>query len=127
MSSQAPSLIARLRRPSVAMRWIWVLLVLAKLTFATSCLADALSVPSNSPGAAISLDSDEGSDLNGNTGPLCWHAGLSGCHCSCMHFVAIAPSAFATGRVIAHSQIVPFAPHAMLIAERDDYLRPPIA
>lgn len=127
MAHQAPSLITRLRRRTVAMRWLLALLVLAKLTFATSCLAEALSAPPAVMAAAMDIDDALASEPLDDNGLLCWHAGVVGCHCCCVHVSAVAPLDWYVVPTASPSIAVPFIAKAIPPARRDDELRPPIA
>jgi hypothetical protein len=126
MSAQAPSLITRIRRRTIAMRWLLAILVLAKLTFATSCLAETLSTPPAVLVAALDIDDVAASRPVDEDGALCWHAGLVGCHCCCVHVSAVAPLDWYIVATASPSIAVPFVGSAIRVALRDDHLRPPI-
>ena len=126
MLSTTPPLLTRLRRRLAAMTWLLAVLVLAKASFATVCLTDGISpAPTAVTVSADAGDFRPGSSLD-DDGGLCWHAGPSGCHCSCVHVSALVPGGwFLTA---TPPLAMPFAPvlPAIAVASRDDNLRPPI-
>lgn len=127
MILNAPPLLTRLRRRLVAMTWLFALLVLAKASFATVCLTDGLSsAPAAITVAADANDAPVAPLLDDEKG-LCWHGGTQGCHCSCVHGTAIVPGNWLLMATPAPAMPIISATPAIVIALRDDHLRPPIA
>lgn len=128
MSFPRPPLIARLRHRLTAVTWLFALLMVMKVAFATACLTDGapaggdLVIEAKSQVDSLASGESPGAGLG-----HCWHAGASGCHCSCAHGLAI-PS-IAAGVVEASTQSTDYrrgftTPPSIAV---DQELRPPIA
>lgn len=120
MSAFRPALISRLRRRLLGVAWLFALLVVAKGAVATACAGDGLALDdAKAPAAVVVAAFDDASDP-------CWHAGSGGCHCSCVHVMPLVPDAPRV-RGVANARVA-FAPSpaVVLVAPRDDHLRPPI-
>ena len=91
MSLVAPPLIARLRRRLVTMVWLLALVVLGQSTLASLCLADGLTLADQDSALTVEKPASDATPLSYSdhaTAP-CWHAGSGGCHCVCMHGLAL--------------------------------------
>ncbi|MBN8739059.1 MAG: hypothetical protein J0H86_06085 [Xanthomonadaceae bacterium] len=126
MLPSTPPLLTRLRRRMAAMTWLLALLVLAKASFATVCLTDGMSsAPTGMTVFADANDVRPDPSLDGDGG-LCWHGGAQGCHCSCVHGSAIAPGHWFLAAAPAPAMMIASVSPPIMIALRDDNLRPPI-
>ncbi len=127
MIPSAPPLIARLRRRMAAMTWLLAVLVLAKASFATMCLTDGMSPAPTAVAVSADVTDVRAVSSLDDEGGLCWHAGPSGCHCSCVHVSAVVPGDWFLTAIPPPA--MPFAPVLPAIVGdlRDDHLRPPIA
>ncbi|MEO8671144.1 MAG: hypothetical protein ABI411_07495 [Tahibacter sp.] len=126
-----PALMTRLRRRLVAVTWVFALLVLSKAVFATVCLTDGLA---DASAAAITISAVEASSAGHPLPPVgpdesdnCWHAGLGGCHCACVHVTALPTVEWALLPLQALTLSFPRRFAALPVSRRDDPLRPPIA
>lgn len=128
MSRAASPLIARLRRRLAATVWLLALVVLIKGTLASLCLADGVATSNLEMSAVATSASDSiaNSHADEDAAP-CWHAGNVGCHCACMHGLALPTTVTAWAEApLSGARIAPpevpsrHLPHPPL-------LRPPIA
>ena len=87
----APPLIARLRRRLVTMVWLMALVVLGQSALASLCLADGLTPADQGSTLAVENSVADTATLSSSDHgiALCWHAGSGGCHCVCMHGLAL--------------------------------------
>ena len=127
MARLAPSLIARLRRRLATTARLFALLVLAKAMFATTCLADEVTISTGAEtigivdraiAQAALIAGDEGS---------CWHGDSAGCHCACAHSTALAVHATTVASTSLSPTPLPSIHPLSLSAPRSATLRPPIA
>jgi hypothetical protein len=129
MSLAAPPLIARLRRRLVTTVWLLALVVLGQSTLASLCLADGLTLADQDSALTVEKPVVDATTLAGPdhaTGP-CWHAGSGGCHCVCMHGLAlpVIASDWAASLLPAAHGALPSVPSRHLLLP--PLLRPPIA
>lgn len=128
MVRSAAPLIARLRRRLVTSAWLFAFLVLAKSLLATSCVADGLAA-SAPAGAASSVEAwDDGLSMDGDDGEApCWHGGAAGCHCSCVHGIALPADAITLPSAFVPSSSLDIVDVAFASSRQGAELRPPIA
>ena len=129
MSLVAQPLIARLRRRLVTMVWLLALVVLGQSTLASLCLADGLALADQDSALTVEKPASDASTLANSdhaTAP-CWHAGSGGCHCVCMHGLALPVIAadWATASPLTAHAALPAPPSRHLLLP--PLLRPPIA
>ena len=129
MPLAAPPLIARLRRRLVTMVWLLALVVLGESALASLCLADGLTPADQGSAFAVEKSITDTATLPSSdhgTAP-CWHAGSGGCHCVCMHGLAlpIVASDWASAPLQGAHIGPPTAPSRHILLP--PLLRPPIA
>lgn len=120
----------RLRRRMAMAAWLFALLVLTQTAFATACLTDATPSSSTLATAASELSATAVmAAQNPSAAEIenCWHAGIGGCHCACVHGVSLTSSAWHIELKPPISTTFDFSPAAPVVALHDDHLRPPIA
>ena len=129
MSLAAPPLIARLRRRLMTMVWLLALVVLGQSMLASLCFADGLTPADQDSALTVEKPASDAATLANSdhaTAP-CWHAGSGGCHCVCMHGLAlpVIASDWAAARSPAAHGALPAPPSRHILLP--PLLRPPIA
>jgi hypothetical protein len=83
-------LIARMRRRLATTVWLLALVVLAQGALASLCLADGLAQADQDAALTVEkMASDAAALPDSHATAPCWHAGSGGCHCVCMHGLAL--------------------------------------
>ena len=124
-----PPLIARLRRRLVTTVWLLALVVLGQSALASLCLADGLTPADQGSALAVENSVADTATLSSSDHgiALCWHAGSGGCHCVCMHGLAlpVIASDWASAPLQGAHIGPPAAPSRNILLP--PLLRPPIA
>lgn len=120
-------LLSRLRHRSLGVGWLCVLLVLVKLAMATGCLAvDTALAPAVAATTAMVAEPGDVAATHDDAAS-CWHAGVDGCHCQCVHTLPLAGHASVRiASLRSASTFVAMLP-ALNSPPTQNELRPPIA
>ena len=124
--SPHPPLLTRLRR-MLGVRWLFALLLVAKLAMGTACLA--VDAGSGEDAAAVKTVLVSGGEANGqdDASGACWHGDAGGCHCNCTHATPLFGAVSAAVPRQSPGHDFPAAQPGLLSIPARNPLRPPIA
>ena len=122
----APPLISRLRRRIAATAWLFAFVVLAKATLATACMGDGVAESTVTTTGVVDAVVSHPASASGSD-DICFHAGSTGCHCTCAHGAVLAVDATTVIEPLLASITLPPISALALLAPRSMALRPPIA
>jgi hypothetical protein len=120
-------LIARMRPRLFRSVWALAFVILAKGILASLCLVDGFSGSGGASTASAVVSSEVGANHADDDAAPCWHAGIGGCHCTCVHATPLPVVAWMWFAAPLSSRPVVWLaqpPHSLFLPPS---LRPPIA